>query len=80
MIRTQIYLPQPLYATIKLRARAKGEPASQLIRDLLEQGLQDQQAAKLVPEQSWADVAKELNIRGPKDLSRRIDDYLYGDD
>ena len=38
MIRTQIYLPEPLYTKIKLRARAKGQPAAQLIREQLEKG------------------------------------------
>lgn len=82
MIRTQIYLPEPLYNDIKRRARAKGEPAAQLIRHTLEQSLYHGKAAvEPAPRKSWAKIAEELNIRGdPKDLSRRIDDYLYGDE
>lgn len=36
---------------------------------------------KLIEKTSWGKLAKELNITGgPKDLSQRIDDYLYGDE
>ena len=78
MIRTQIYLPEPLYAQIKLQARAKGQPAAQLIREQLEQSFPD---SKLQPkkDKNLAELAEELNIRGSSDLSRRIDDYLYSD-
>ena len=78
MIRTQIYLPEPLYTRIKLQARAKGQPAAQLIREQLEQSFPD---SKLQPkkDKNLAELAEELNIRGSSDLSRRIDDYLYGD-
>ena len=79
MIRTQIYLPEPLYTRIKLQARAKGQPAAQLIREQLEQSFPD---SKLQPkkDKNLAELAQELNITGgPPDLSRRIDDYLYGD-
>lgn len=79
MIRTQLYLPETLYSDIKRRARADGKPAAQLIRDTLERGFSEQAAAK--PLESWAVMTKRLNIRGgPKDLSRRIDDYLYDDE
>lgn len=81
MIRTQVYLPEVLYEDIKRRARIKGKPAAQLIRDSLEQSLHTSQAQKTTQRKSWAELAKELNITGgPKDLSRRIDDYLYGDE
>jgi len=79
MIRTQVYLPEPLYTRIKLQARAKGQPAAQLIREQLEQSFPD---SKLQPkkDKNLAELAQELNITGgPPDLSRRIDDYLYGD-
>lgn len=80
MIRTQIYLPERLYTKIKLQARAKGQPAAQLIREQLERGFP---GSKNQPkkEKNLAELAQELNIRGgPRDLSRRIDDYLYGDE
>ncbi len=81
MIRTQIYLPEAMYKDIKLRAKAKGEPAAQLIRDTLETSLyKGKNIANPGVRKSWAQQAEELNITGsPKDLSRRIDDYLYGD-
>lgn len=82
MIRTQIYLPETLYKDIKRRAKAKGEPAAQLIRDALEQGLNVSSVSKNTPKRrGLAALADELNLTGgPADLSRRIDDYLYGDD
>jgi len=78
MIRTQIYLPEPLYTKIKLQARAKGQPAAQLIREQLERGFPGSQGQQK-KDKNLAELAEELNIRGPSDLSRRIDDYLYGD-
>lgn len=82
MIRTQIYLPETLYKDIKRRAKARGEPAAQLIRETLQKDLYGARlAAKQASRKTWAETAVELNIQGgPKDLSRRIDDYLYGDD
>ena len=82
MIRTQIYLPETLYRDIKLRAKAKGEPAAQLIREVLEQGMYVSEPAPAYKKRrGLASLAGELNIKGgPADLSRRIDDYLYGDE
>ena len=79
MIRTQIYLPEPLYTQIKLQAQAKGQPAAQLIREQLEQGFPGSQKQQK-KDKNVGGWGEELNITGgPPDLSRRIDDYLYGD-
>lgn len=83
MIRTQVYLPEPLYDDIKRRAKIKGEPAAQVIRDALKRDLTQSRhdTKQAVKTKSWGQMAEELNIRGgPKDLSKRIDDYLYGDE
>ena len=83
MIRTQIYLPEAMYRDIKRRARAKGEPAAQLIRDALEKELLIENLNNPKKSQKRRGLAAlaDLHITGgPADLSRRIDDYLYGDE
>lgn len=81
MIRTQVYLPETLYTDIKRRAKAKGETAAQLIREALKRELYEvKPATGQASDKTWKQLVEELNIRGPKDLSSRIDDYLYGDD
>lgn len=78
MIRTQVYLPEALYNDIKRQARLNGQPAAQLIRDTLQHDLKTMQPVKPV-RKGMGYLAKQLNITGgPSDLSRKIDDYLYG--
>lgn len=76
MIRTQIYLPDDLYNELKLLANTGKTKFSELIRE----------GAKLVIAQKikrkkkfdpWKDfIGKGIKGR-PKDLSKKIDYYLY---
>lgn len=73
MIRTQIYLPEDLYHRVQLEAkRTKKKPAA-VFRELLRVGLQKKHvnAGKTL-----LDIAG-LGIKGPRDLSARVDEYLY---
>ncbi len=78
MIRAQIYLPKKQYDDVKLRASAMGRPAADLIREFIGAGL-----ARQVPQKQKShglDALIELKITGgPKDLSTRLDDYLYAE-
>ncbi len=81
MIRMQLYIPEPLYADIKLRAQKEKRPAAELIRETLENDAVRKQFIEQSQNKTWGELATELNMSGgPKDLSRRLDDYLYGED
>lgn len=79
MIRTQVYLPKQLYQTIDLVAKREKKPKAQVIRDVLEEGIKKKQGNAGDALLKIAAMAKKYNWRGPKDLSRNIDKYLYED-
>lgn len=76
MIRTQVYLPEDLYRDLKLLSATSGMNFSELIRE----------GAKVVVEKKTTRKKKGFGkgffgaggTKGPKDLSSRIDYYLYG--
>lgn len=75
MIRTQIYIPDDLHYMAKLIAKRKDESLAELLRCYIAEGLKKEKE-KLKPK-SLASLAK-LNITGgPKDLSSKMDKYLY---
>jgi hypothetical protein len=76
MIRTQVYLPKTLYQRIQLKAEHDHKPAAQVIRELLAQGITSREGSS---GEGLLRIAQHAATRGPADLSRRIDDYLYGD-
>ena len=75
MIRTQVYLTKQLYQEIDIVAKQEKKPAAQVVRELLEQGLQMKKKQDSIGK-ALLELAK-INAHGPKDLSERIDDYLY---
>lgn len=77
MIRTQVYLPKSLYQHIDLVAKKEKKAKAQVIREVLEEGVKGKQgnSGKVLLE--IAAMAKKYKWKGPKDLSRNIDKYLY---
>lgn len=75
MIRTQIYIPDELHHTAKHIARQKKESLANLLRRFITKGVKEEKAnLKSKPLSSLA----ILNItEGPKDLSSKMDKYLY---
>lgn len=75
MDRVNIYLPTQLRQRLKLHAERVGRPQAEIIRELLEQGLEAQ------PARANEDLLAlaHLGIKGPTDLSTKLDEYLYGD-
>lgn len=73
MIRTQLYLTEDLYYRIQLEAKRVKKKAAEVVRELLLAGLRQNQtnAGKAL-----MDIVK-IGAKGPKDLSSRIDAYLY---
>jgi len=80
MIRTQVYLPKPLYQRIGEVARKGRTTKAQVIRDLLDQGLATQKEQTVGQALAGlAQLGRELKVKGPADLSTNIDTYLYDD-
>lgn len=75
MIRTQIYIPDELHQAVKMIAKRKEEPLAKLLRRLIAKGIIEEKK-KLKPESLSA--LTKLNItEGPRDLSSKMDKYLY---
>jgi negative regulator of replication initiation len=77
MHRTQIYLPDALYETLKIRSRSVGVSISELIRRALESELQKDPVAdaraffdQLKPLESFANVDAESYVRSIRGKSR----------
>ena len=74
MIRTQVFLPETTYQLLQIQAQKENLPTAQLIRDALDLGIK--QLAQNSKDDGWSKLA-ELQVSGPKDLSKNIDKYLY---
>ena len=77
MIRTQVYLPKPLYQNIDLVAKKEKKTKAAVIRELLDEGVSKKRgnAGKVLLE--VAALAKKYKWKGPRDLSTNHDKYLY---
>lgn len=75
MIRTQVFLPEETYQYIKIRALREKKSAAQVIRDALHTGMK-RSSSKQNAGGALLQLAK-LEGKGPKDLSKNIDKYLY---
>jgi len=80
MIRTQVFLTEDQARDIKLRARRDKKREAEVIRELLSEGLKT--APRQMRESTGESLLRLAAIggKGPTDLSKRIDDYLYGED
>ena len=77
MHRTQIYLNDDLYDSLKIRARSVGISMSELIRRTLEKDVQKDPVAeahayfdRLKPLESFADVGSDDYVRALRSKSR----------
>ena len=83
MIRKHFLLPLPLDERIKLVARKDRKSEAEVIRELLESGLETkhQHTASIGHAlRQLAEIGKEAGATGPTDLSQNIDKYLYEDE
>ena len=76
MERVNIYLPKQLRQQIQMQARRVNRPQAEVIRELLEKGLEITAPSVGNP---LLDLVKIGFKGGPPDLSTNLDDYLYGD-
>ena len=80
MIRKHVLLPLPLDERIKLVARTDHKSEAEVIRELLESGLQikHQHTGSIGHAlRQLAEIGKEAGATGPTNLSQYIDKYLY---
>lgn len=79
MIRTQIYLPEEIHSQLSKLAQAKDKSMAALIRKFVKTGLKKTQEKDFSGKNNLIALSK-LNLKdGPKDLSSRLDYYLYGE-
>lgn len=81
MERTQIYLPKRQITKLKQLAQKKKTTLSGLVRDAVEVKYGTSTRLVQKKEETLREAAErigKLGKRGPKDLSSRLDEYLYG--
>lgn len=63
-------------------AKTRKKSEAQVLREAVERGLTEmkkEQGGTARALLGLAELGKKLNVKGPTDLSAKIDDYLYGD-
>ncbi len=81
MIRTQIYFPYEQITRLRQRALEENTTVSEVLRKIVENDEPKKKNKKLNSSEwllSLANEAKKLGIKGPKDLSSRVDEFVYG--
>jgi hypothetical protein len=81
MIRKQIYLTEELDRQIALTAVSERKPEAAVIREKLRAGFAIKKSSRTGGNAllALARLGEEHSIKGPPDLSRAIDTYLYKD-
>lgn len=81
MIRKQIFLTPDLQQQIALAAASEHKPQAQVVREVLHAGFTVRRPTRTGGDGllALARLGEELGIKGPPDLSRNIDKYLYED-
>ena len=74
MHRTQLYLPKDLYAQLEWEARRRNISVSEVVRQRLARG--EKKGAETLLK--LVEIGKKYKMKAPKDLSSRLDYYLYG--
>ena len=82
-IRTQVYLDSDVYQMIKVLAAQEGVKKSEMVRKVMRDGLEKVMKSRKKKNAgsgllAMAMDAEKKKIKGPKDLSENMIDYLYG--
>lgn len=81
MLKTYLYIPDHLEEQITRTAKQKKSSKAEIMRLALEEGinvLQKKHADGAEALLKLTEIAKKLNIKGPKDASVNHDYYLWG--
>jgi hypothetical protein len=73
--KVQLYLPRPLYRFLQEAAEKRESSLSEYLRDLLRERVAAESAAADDP---LLRLLANTKPYGPRDGSKRVDDYLYG--
>lgn len=81
MLRKQLYITKDLDREVKLLALKQKRTEAEVIRELLYRGLNKAPniTRKFTTPADFLLHMASYNIKGPKDLSKNFDRYLYGD-
>lgn len=83
MIRTYLYIPEPLGKKISETATAQRKSKAEVMREALEKGiaaLQRQSTSSAEVLLKLAEIGREYNLEGPRDSSERIDELMWDKD
>ncbi|MBI4096770.1 MAG: hypothetical protein HY425_03590 [Candidatus Levybacteria bacterium] len=83
MLRTYLYIPEQLNNQINYTARAQNKSKAEVMRQALENGLRKfkgQGNAGVEVLFELAKLGRKHKLKGPKNSSVKMDDYLWGKD
>ena len=83
MLRTYLYIPEELDRQIKSAAKSQNRSKADILRQALENGIgaiKQQGTASAEVLLKIAELGKKNNVKGPKDSSTRMDEYLWDKD
>jgi hypothetical protein len=86
MNRTQIYFPKSQLEALRRVAREKRITVSEVVREFTHKQLQDFAPQRKTEKNGFdsllqsAERISKMGVKGPKDLARNMDKYLYGKD
>lgn len=83
MLKTYLYIPEHLNRKIDYTAKMQNRSKAEVIRQALESGIgtvQQQSAASAEVLLKIAELGKKYNVKGPKDSSTRMNEYLWDKD
>lgn len=83
MLKTYLYIPEQLEEKIIHTAKAQNKSKAEVIRQALEKGIATMQYEGTASAEvllKIADLGKKYNVKGPKDSSTRMDEYLWDKD
>lgn len=80
MLKTYLYIPEQLNKRIDYTAKTQKRSKAEIIREALENGInaiQQQGTASAAVLLKIAELGKKYKVKGPKDSSTRMDEYLW---
>jgi hypothetical protein len=77
MIRTQIYIPDDMHADLSFIAKQKKTSFAEVARVLIKKGLSEEKVKDVSGKKALANIIDMKVKGGPRDLSLKIDSYLY---
>lgn len=83
MLKTYLYIPEQLEEKINLTAKTQNKSKAEVIRQALEKGITAVAQQGIASAQALlqiAEIGRKFNVKGPKDGSENMDEYLWSKD